>query len=73
MQCKFCGGRTVKKRVTMQHWLDGKLYLVENVEADVCRECGERYYHAKTLDAVDAMLRGEHQVKERLTVEVVRL
>lgn len=23
------------------------------VEAEVCQECGERYYHATTLDAID--------------------
>jgi hypothetical protein len=55
----------------MQHWLDGKLYLVENVLAEVCPQCGERYYHAKTLDAIDAMLRRKHPVKKRMTVEVV--
>lgn len=71
MICDFCGGRTKSRRVTKQHRLDGSLYIVENVEAEVCPECGERYFHAKTLDAIDSMLRGSHSVKEKLTVEVV--
>jgi YgiT-type zinc finger domain-containing protein len=58
--------------VKRQHWLHGKLYIVENVEAEVCAECGERYYHAKTLDAVDEFLSKQHAVEERLSVEVVR-
>jgi YgiT-type zinc finger domain-containing protein len=73
MRCDFCNHQTTKKHVTMQHWLDGKLYVVENVEAHVCQECGERYFHAKTLDAIDAMLRRKHPVKEKLLVEVVSL
>jgi YgiT-type zinc finger domain-containing protein len=73
MTCEFCGGKTRKKRVTRQHWLQGKLYIVENVEAEVCPECGERYFHAKTLDEIDRYLLADHQVKERIHVEVVSL
>jgi len=72
MKCEFCGGETKPKRVKRQHWLHGTLYIVENVEAEVCTECGERYYHARTLDAVDAFLSKQHAVEERLSVEVVR-
>ena len=72
MKCEFCGGETAPRQVKRQHWLQGKLYIVENMEAEVCTECGERYYHAKTLDAVDAFLSKQHAVEERLSVEVVR-
>jgi len=73
MICEFCGGQTAKKRVKKQHWLHGKLYIVENVEAEVCSECGERYFHAKVLDEIDRFLEGEHKVKGRIDVEVVSL
>jgi YgiT-type zinc finger domain-containing protein len=59
MICEFCGGQTVKKRVKKQHWLHGKLYIVENVEAEVCSECAERYFHAKVLDEIDRFLDAE--------------
>ena len=72
MKCEFCGGETKPKQVKRQHWLHGKLYIVENMDAEVCTECGERYYHVKTLDAVDAFLSKQHAVEERLSVEVVR-
>ena len=71
MICEFCGGQTASRKVRKQHWLGGKLYLVENVEAEVCAECGERYFHALVLDQIDEMLKAEHPVKERLSVEVV--
>lgn len=73
MICEFCGGQTTTRKVRKNHWLHGKLYIVENVEAEVCIECGERYYHAKILDAIDRLLEGEHPVKEKLQVEVVNL
>jgi len=73
MTCELCGGDTVKKKVHKHHWIHGKLYVVENVDAEVCQECGERYYHATTLDAIDKLLEGEHEVKKSMEVEVVSL
>ncbi|MES9904572.1 MAG: YgiT-type zinc finger protein [Sedimenticola sp.] len=71
MKCEFCGEKTKIKNVKRQHWLNKKLYIVENVKAEVCTECGERYFHAKTLDALDEYLSKQHVVKEKLNVEVV--
>ena len=73
MICEFCGGKTRKKKVKLQHWLRGQLYIVENVGAEVCSECGERYFHATMLDEIDRYLAGDHKVKEQLHVEVVSL
>ena len=72
MKCEFCDGDTITKLVKKQHWFKGRLYIVENVEAQVCPECGERYFHATTLDAIDRMIAGDHAVKEVLSVEVLR-
>jgi YgiT-type zinc finger domain-containing protein len=65
MICEFCDGETFKKKVSRQHWVQDRLYMVENVEAEVCPECGERYFHATTLDQIDRMLEAEHKVKQR--------
>jgi len=73
MICEFCGGETRKKKVKRQHWLNGKLFILENVDAEICKECGERYFHAKTLDAIDSHLSGSHPIKEILNVEVVNI
>lgn len=73
MICEFCGKQTVKKKVKKQHWLHGKLYIIENVVAEVCAECGERYFHSKILDKIDHLLENEHDVKDLIDVEVVSL
>lgn len=71
MICEFCSGQTKKKKVKKQHWLHGRLYIVEDVDAEICSECGERYFHAKVLDEIDSLLEAEHEVKSRINVEVV--
>ena len=71
MKCEFCAGETAARKVRKHHWHRGKLYLIENVEAEVCQECGERYYHARTLDRLDTLIQEEHEVKQVLSVEVL--
>jgi YgiT-type zinc finger domain-containing protein len=71
MKCEFCDADTVTRCVRKQHWHKGKLYLIENVQAEVCRECGQRYFHATTLDALDQMIASDHTVKEIMEVEVL--
>ena len=73
MICEFCDGQSIPKKVKRQHWLEGNLYIVENVDAKVCLECGERYFHATTLDAIDRLLKTDYAVKQRLEVEVISL
>ena len=73
MICEFCTGQTIPKKVKRQHWLHGKLTIVENVDAEVCLECGERYFHATTLDESDRLLESAHPVNAQLLVEVVSL
>jgi len=38
MLCEFCGGETVNKKVRKIHWFQERLYIVDDVEAEVCRE-----------------------------------
>jgi len=63
-----------KKKVRKVHWLAQQLYIVDDVEAEICQECGERYYHATTLDTIDRMLQAGRQViKQEFQVEVVAM
>ena len=71
MKCEFCNSDTIRRSVRKQHWFKGRLYIVENVDAEVCPECGERYFHATTLDKIDQMITEDHPVKEILSVEVL--
>jgi YgiT-type zinc finger domain-containing protein len=73
MICDFCHGETKHRLVKKHHRHRERLYVIENVPAEVCQECGERYFHAKTLDAIDRLLDSDHAVKETLQVEVVSL
>ncbi|MEB3295157.1 MAG: YgiT-type zinc finger protein [Synechococcales bacterium] len=73
MICESCNGQTRSKSVKRQHWKNGKLYIIENATAEVCSDCGERYFHAKLLDSIDRLLDAEYPIKRTIAVEIVEL
>jgi len=40
------------------------------VDGELCAGRGERYFPARTLDKIDALIQGEHEVKALLSVDV---
>ena len=58
MKCYFCGGQTKEQHVT-DLYTEGNLYLaVENVPAEVCQQCGERYYSPEVTKKLLALTEG---------------
>ena len=58
MKCYFCGGPT-KKQIVTDLYTESNLYLaVENVPADVCQQCGERYYSPDVMKKLLALTEG---------------
>ena len=58
MKCYFCGAHTREQLVT-DLYTEGNLYLaVENVPADVCQQCGERYYSPQVVKKLLALTEG---------------
>lgn len=68
-RCHFCGGAVTEKRVVVDYrWGDEFLAIIENVPAGVCGICGERYFKA---GVVKAMERTAHsRARATKTVEV---
>ncbi|MFQ5875981.1 MAG: type II toxin-antitoxin system MqsA family antitoxin, partial [Dehalococcoidia bacterium] len=61
MKCHFCGAETEARKVT-DLYAEGRLYLaVEDVPAEVCRQCGERYY---SRDVTKELLTMTEKAKE---------
>lgn len=54
--CDFCDGEVVPQKVTMTYRRQGNEHLFHDVDAEVCRKCGERYYSARALDELDRQL-----------------
>ena len=60
--CEKCGGETETKLVDKTIFHKGKNVLVENVEAEICADCGEKYFNGKMLlELEDKIESGEYR------------
>jgi YgiT-type zinc finger domain-containing protein len=41
--CDFCGGTLIPKVVSVEFRVKGDLIVIEDVPAEVCNRCGEKY------------------------------
>ena len=40
-KCPLCGGQLEAKSITHTQQYEGKVFILENIPAEVCRQCGE--------------------------------
>lgn len=68
MKCVFCGGKVEFRKVTFAYDYDDDYFLIENVPAEVCLQCGEKTYSPDVTDHVLRLAKKKlHPVK---TVQV---
>ncbi|MBI3603295.1 MAG: type II toxin-antitoxin system MqsA family antitoxin [Nitrospirae bacterium] len=51
--CTFCGGPVEERRVDYDYRRKGRLLIMKNVLAGVCRQCGEKYFKPDVLKRMD--------------------
>ena len=51
--CTFCRGEVGEQRIEYDYRRRGRLLVISNVPAGVCRQCGERYFTADVLKKMD--------------------
>ena len=68
--CTHCGQAMVFRTVTLFRQKKKKIYAFKDTPAQVCLNCGERWYAAETLKIMDDMIRGSldfpHHVVEAI-------
>lgn len=70
-RCYFCKGKIVAQNVKMDFWWGDELFLIENVPAEVCQQCGERFFDSEVSKQLDKTVSEKKQVKRSLNVPVL--
>lgn len=55
-ECEVCGGPLVLEKVNLEDYQGGKLYMMENVPAYVCQECGEIWVPEPIMEEFENMI-----------------
>lgn len=70
-QCHVCGSKESSKTyVTEVFRIGDKFYLVENIPATVCTNCGEEVFSREATENIRAMLYGEGEPNRSIAVDV---
>lgn len=70
-KCYFCKGKIARENVKVDFWWGEELFLIENVPAEVCQQCGERYYNSDVSKKLDAIVQGEGKIRKSIQVPIV--
>ena len=62
--CSVCGGELRNTTITHEERRGDKLYLFQNVPAQVCDECGELWIEEKTLQRIDRLIKKGHPTRK---------
>ncbi len=54
--CYFCKGPRHRRRIEHMHDWGGERYLIRNVRAEVCGQCGEAFLAPATLKEIDRIV-----------------
>lgn len=72
MNCVICQiGSTQPELVTVALEREGAILLVKDVPANVCQNCGERYYDTQTTDQLLAL--ADRAFEQGTELEIIRL
>jgi YgiT-type zinc finger domain-containing protein len=72
--CHFCSGTVSEQKVTVDYrWGEELITVIKNVPAGVCEVCGEKYFKAAVVKAMEKTARSRRKPKEVLQVPVREL
>ncbi len=70
-ECLYCKGQLEARLVTRVQDYNGHWYIIENLPAMVCTQCGEIFYTAESHDRVIDLITGGTEPVRLETVAVM--
>jgi len=62
-KCPICGGDTKEDIVEVQEMIEGEVYIIKGVKAEVCVQCGESMYSLEEMRRIEKV---REKIKNRL-------
>jgi len=66
--CHFCGGERIEELTTFIYEQDGQMWVIRNVPAYVCKQCGEKEYSQEVTHKILALLKQPPSPTEMLHI-----
>jgi len=73
MKCAFCKGNTEERLITYVQEHKGRVVIIENVPAEVCTQCGEKFIGPEVAEKIQRLVWEQPAPKRRANVPVYDL
>lgn len=73
MKCQVCSGKMKVKRINHDLWLGKKLFVIKDVPAEVCEQCGETVFTPQVTDRILSTVKFSKNQRQRMQVPVLTL
>jgi len=71
-RCYFCKGKMLEDKVRVDFRWGDELLVIEDVPAEVCQQCGEKYFSSETYKAVEKLAKSKSKPIRHIMVEVIK-
>jgi YgiT-type zinc finger domain-containing protein len=73
-KCHFCGGTVTERKITVDYrWGEDLVAIIKSVPAGVCQKCGEQYFKAQIVKAMERAARSQEKPQEMRRIPVREL
>ena len=71
-RCYFCKGVVKESRVRAIREREGQIFVIDDVPAQVCTQCGEQFYRGWVLEEMDRLASGKEPAEQEIKVPLLR-
>ena len=64
MKCQICEGQYEQQLIARAYRRDGKVIVVDDVPAEVCKQCGDTLLKPETVELIQSALAEADKTKE---------
>jgi len=69
--CYFCHGNIINKKIEHLHRWEGNIYLIKNLDAEVCDQCGEVFLSPESIQKIDDSVNRASEAVEFMCIPVL--
>lgn len=70
--CDSCSGTLISRTTHIDFRVKGELIMIEDVPAEVCNRCGEKYLSAEVDAGIESLLKSKPAAEKTITVPVFK-
>lgn len=70
-KCYFCKGKVIQQRVTIDYRWGDDLFVIKDVPAGVCQQCGEKYLSGNVYKELERLAKGKSLPLGKMTVDIL--